>query len=159
MNTKSHEYRKMQSELIKQGKKRCSRCAEIKPLGDFKGRSGRCKPCAAVKQREWSESEKGKAYYKDYQFDYAIRQHGIEPTEYYAMLEQQGGGCAACGTTDPGGRGRWQIDHDHSCCPKEKSCGSCIRGLLCWKCNYALGLANDDPDRLRKMIDYLEAAQ
>jgi hypothetical protein len=31
-----------------------------------------------------------------------------------------------------------------------------IRGLLCSKCNTALGQADDSPERLRAMADYIE---
>ncbi len=47
------------------------------------------------------------------------------------------------------------IDHDHACCPGSYSCGSCVRGLLCWACNVALGIVKDDPDVLKGLLAYL----
>ena len=45
-----------------------------------------------------------------------------------------------CGTPEPGGHGTWNVDHDHACCPEGgRSCGKCIRGLLCMECNKYLG--------------------
>ena len=54
------------------------------------------------------------------------------------------------------------MDHDHACCPvgkfpgHRKSCGKCNRGLLCRKCNSALGQVDDDIEKIRGLIDYLE---
>ena len=35
------------------GEKRCIRCGEIKPLGEFKGRQAQCRVCFNASQREW----------------------------------------------------------------------------------------------------------
>lgn len=47
------------------------------------------------------------------------------------------------------------IDHDHACCPGQRSCGKCIRGILCQACNMMLGFAKDDLDTLAAAINYL----
>lgn len=31
------------------------------------------------------------------------------------------------------------VDHDHACCSGDRSCGQCIRGMLCGSCNMGLG--------------------
>jgi hypothetical protein len=84
--------------------------------------------------------------------------YGLTPEAYGALLEAQGGGCAICGSPDPrNGSGlRWAVDHDHACCAGKKTCGRCVRALLCHPCNQGLGLFGDDPVRLRAAAAYLE---
>lgn len=49
------------------------------------------------------------------------------------------------------------VDHDHSCCPRDsKACGKCVRGLLCARCNHALGFINDDPAVAMRLWSYLK---
>lgn len=139
----------------------CIRCGERKPVEQFplaggrhKGttnRIKRCHPCQlSDKRQHYAAAEKGQAY---------RRRYGMTLAERDAMLAVQGGGCAICQTTEPGGRGDWCTDHDHACCPtKSKSCGKCIRGILCFSCNVMLGCAKDNPMTLATAVEYLAAA-
>lgn len=72
---------------------------------------------------------------------------GLTPEAFNAMLAAQDGRCAICGTDDPKGNrvSTWAVDHDRSCCPAHQSCGKCVRGLLCNRCNRVLGMFGDDP--------------
>ena len=63
------------------------------------------------------------------------------------MLDAQNHSCAICGNTCNTGR-ELAVDHCHK--------SGAIRGLLCGKCNKALGLVNDDVAILKTMIEYLE---
>jgi hypothetical protein len=84
-----------------------------------------------------------------------FRRYKLTPDDYDALLAKQGGGCAICGSK-PDGKVRLHVDHDHACCPDKKtSCGECVRGLLCHRCNPMLGLANDNQATLHKAIVYL----
>lgn len=72
----------------------------------------------------------------------------------------QDGKCYLCG--NPLDRAEYRginLDHDHSCCPLGRSCEKCRRGLVHRHCNSVLGYAEDDPDRLRRIADNLEAAK
>ena len=44
------------------------------------------------------------------------------------------------------------------CCRGERSCGTCIRGLACQRCNYGISQFGDDPERMRRVADNLEMA-
>lgn len=47
------------------------------------------------------------------------------------------------------------VDHDHNCCEGAISCGKCIRGILCRKCNVALGYLQDDANLAQRAAKYL----
>lgn len=71
--------------------------------------------------------------------------HGLERTEYDAILAAQDNSCAVCSS---GFSKKPHVDHCHE--------NEVIRGLLCYQCNVALGLLHDNPDRIRRLADYVE---
>jgi hypothetical protein len=66
---------------------------------------------------------------------------------FEALVLAQLGMCRICGTSEGV---ELHVDHDH----RTKK----VRGLLCGKCNKAIGLLNDDPDLLMAAKLYLEQA-
>ena len=73
--------------------------------------------------------------------------YGITRDQYLEMVADQGGLCAICGTEyHP-----LMVDHCHVT--------GVVRGLLCRRCNIALGWMEDKVDRLRAAADYLEAVE
>lgn len=83
------------------------------------------------------------------------RNYSITIDQYEDLLASQGGACGSC-HRPPSPGARLHVDHDHSCCPAgARSCGKCIRGLLCRTCNTGLGMFYDDPDRLLSAAIYV----
>jgi hypothetical protein len=83
------------------------------------------------------------------------KRFGLTLERFNEMLASQQSKCAGCGTDAEDTK--WCVDHDHKCCPGRKSCGKCLRGILCSNCNRALGLAKDSAEALRSLADYLES--
>lgn len=72
------------------------------------------------------------------------------PEEVERLIQDQGGVCPCCGVAGPS-----HIDHDHACCPGPKSCGKCVRGVLCLPCNTFFGRIRDNHEVLEAMAAYL----
>jgi hypothetical protein len=84
-----------------------------------------------------------------------IKRYGLTIDDYVNLEKSQNGVCKICGEPEKHKK-RLSIDHDHSCCFGPKSCGKCIRGLLCSNCNTVLGQVKDNKEILQKMINYLK---
>jgi hypothetical protein len=81
-----------------------------------------------------------------------LKNKKLDIEKYSEIEKSQNGVCKICGGKD---NKRLSVDHDHSCCSGSKTCGNCTRGLLCSRCNKTLGMIQDDPELLQKMINYL----
>lgn len=78
------------------------------------------------------------------------------PDLYFEILEKQDGRCSLCSKTEEENGRRLAIDHDHRCCPPNKYCEKCVRGLLCLDCNIGLGMFKDNPELLILASEYLQ---
>jgi len=139
-------------------KKICSKCAIEKDatLDNFAPRkTGKyglrheCRECRKDYNREryTSSGKRDKTH-----SDRMVREHGLAPGEYEIQYTAQGGVCAICGNPEAniirGGLCRLAVDHNHETGQR--------RGLLCVRCNTAIGLLNEDPDILMKAVVYLQ---
>jgi len=123
-----------------------------------------CKDCCREIRR--NSRKKNPEVYRKIRSDYQKRNseklkntrlktaHKITLEKFNEILAEQGNVCKICKKTNNEERG-FVIDHDHNCCPKDKSCDKCRRGILCQSCNKTLGFAKDNPEILQNAIDYL----
>lgn len=126
--------------------KRCVRCGYGKLECEFNknshnkdGLQSWCRDCKKEHAIEY-EKIQGK-------FNRIKKTYGITKEEYYNLIEAQGGLCPICNITLDGDS---QIDVDH--CHKTNK----VRGILHTLCNKALGCLDDNPQRFRNAIAYLE---
>ena len=134
----------------------CSSCNETKPADAFTRRRTHrpgklvsvCNTCKVTYNRRRRAADPQHVYNIERRSKLK-QQYGISMEEYDTMLAAQGGGCAICAATEPGGRTKYfPVDHCHTT--------GTVRGLLCTKCNRGLGLFNDDPARLERAAKFLK---
>lgn len=163
--------------------KTCSKCGERKPLNHFYRQEGmrdgyrnNCKSCHAASHRNWYLKNRDKEIQRVRQWQQANpekvnschrkrrqadprgtklknreghlrRKYGLTQNMFEALVLAQLGHCAICGVSEGMDL---HVDHDH----QTKK----VRGLLCGKCNKAIGLLNDDPELLTSARSYLQSA-
>jgi hypothetical protein len=81
-----------------------------------------------------------------------LNRFGITAKDYDKMVVERNNLCDICGLPESrmgsdGRKTRLSIDHCHLT-------GN-IRGLLCSRCNMAIGLFDDDADKLKKALKYI----
>lgn len=124
----------------------CLNCGEEFSELDIKIRDGGGKFCTNSCYKEYRKKNA-----KDPKERNVINQkkywYNLTEEEYKNLFITQNNKCAICGKeftkTDRG-----VVDHNHM---TKK-----VRGALCMKCNFLLGLANDDINILKNAITYLE---
>lgn len=87
-------------------------------------------PESKISKREW----------------HLIKRYNLTLEQWNALFKEQGCKCASCPRTDPGWNRGWHTDHDHA---TGKVCA-----ILCHSCNTALGLLDDDPERILMLHQY-----
>lgn len=118
---------------VADGHKFCRSCGEVKPASQWSRRRGskdglqsRCKACASRFDRR----------------DHLLRSYGMTVADVERLLAAQDGGCLICRSAPAA-----HVDHDHA--------SGDVRGLLCFRCNAALGQLQDNPVVLRRAARYL----
>jgi hypothetical protein len=133
------------------GTKICTTCGVEKDINQFYFRGGNYSPNSRKSKCKECDKKRVAENYDPikYQEQHLKRSYGITLNEYNQMLVDQNHKCITCGTTDPGGKhGKFMVDHCHST--------GKVRGLLCKRCNIALGEVGDNVNVLQSMIEYLQ---
>lgn len=160
--------------------KRCTKCGESKGRAEFyaakgtvDGLRGDCKACHAVRAKAWyaanrerviekakrwqrENPERVRAYRRErnatrtreIREGHLRRTFGMTLRDYDAMLAAQGGRCAICGV-EPANGESFHVDH----------LGDEVRGILCVRCNNALGQLRETSELAEVAVDYLSSGR
>lgn len=125
--------------------KTCNGCGQSKVETEFDrvprmadGLRGKCKGCCKEMRRARREADPEKAR------DTSLRHNlGISLAQYKGLARKQASKCAICLEIHP----VLCVDHCHT--------RNIVRGLLCRKCNAAIGQLKDAPDLIIRALVYL----
>lgn len=138
--------------------KRCARCGVEKPLDEFHnkveskdGKQSQCKLCNNKRVKEWQAAnpKRHRENWKRHTLNRnslvrKAREYNIDFEELQTLVNNANGFCEIC-KREPI---KWLVvDHCHDT--------MLVRGILCERCNQALGLFADNPEYLENAIKYL----
>lgn len=148
------------------GIKVCTVCNEQKPFDEFynriasdDGKAYRCKVCDNIAVAAYRVKHKDRQRKQQRESNWRFK-YGLEREDFEKMWENQEGKCPICFVGlvnieingDPVNKGNTAcVDHCHE--------SGKVRGILCAKCNKALGLLHDDLDFIQRAYDYIEHHQ
>ena len=144
-------YRKNRDRLLAEQKERDARAKaanpeQVREYSKAYREANRDRLLPAQRERARANYQANKERYRERNRRARFAKYGLTPEQFQDLLDAQGGGCAIC-TASPRLR-RMTVDHCHRT-------GE-VRGILCHPCNSALGLFEDNPDRLREAAEYLD---
>ncbi len=130
-----HEYTPENTIITAKGHRKCRMCSY---LDNKKRRSEDYKP--KTKEERAKKITNTSIFHK-------VKKYGLTVEDYNQMYQEQEGSCAICGEHQSKLTQSLSVDHCHLT--------NDIRGLLCTKCNSAIGFLNDDINLVAKALDYL----
>ncbi len=120
------------------GRRTCEECfGKCKHCKQELDERQRCRPC--IKKRNRERYQNDPEYAERKRIANKLSLYGISREEYDALPKQ----CFTCDATED-----LAIDHNHET--------GVVRGILCKRCNSALGFLKEDPARIGRLIQYLE---
>lgn len=136
----------------------CTMCKVCKPISEYRTRGGlqkhliksRCNTCLFKEHRKWAEANQDriKEYREKDEWSLVKRcaRYGISPEQLVEAYEGQEEKCEIC---------RKHIELSDSAIDHNHHTGM-FRGVLCKKCNRALGMLGDSITTLTSAVKYLQ---
>lgn len=119
--------------------KQCHKEASIKWQKENPEKVNKARKLRYDKNKDTINTKRRESYnYEKSRWQQLKRLYKIDKEWYSKKIEEQNFGCAICKRKKEEFKGKFVIDHDHSCCDKTPTCGRCTRGILCHYCNISL---------------------
>ncbi len=157
---------------------RCTGCNTVKLVAEFPnnketpcGYDPRCKACrhsarrsrmgAVLEKPRYSSPEEKITRLTKNALRFRLASiYRITEDQYNWLAFTQNYNCYLCDESDnrltkDGLPYNLSVDHDHRCCEDRKSCGNCVRHLLCMKCNTMVGIVEAKPKLSHLMVHYI----